>query len=795
LRTQPWATLVLITWTAFSSAQDKPQPKPEVSARADSERLPVKRVVLYKNGVGYFEHSAHVHGNQDLGIDFTTGQLNDVLKSLTVVDLGDGHISGVRYNSIAPLEERLKALRLPFGEQITRTEFLSALRGSRVDVRSGSTSATGRLLSVEQVQRTTDKGISYQVTEFSIVNDSGEMRNFELGPSVSVRLAERDLNDEVGRYLNLIGSSRARDLRRMTISATGSGDRDIFVSYISEVPVWKSTYRIILSDKPNEKPLMQGWAIVDNTIGEDWKDVQLSLVAGAPQSFIQDISQPLYARRPVIPLPESAMLTPQTHEATVATAQPEAVVENAPAPPPPPAGPGEFRFRAGTGGGIGGALGPSGTLTGIVNDPSGAVIAGAVVTARNQHTGLSQTAATDNAGRYQLSVPAGNYDLSIYSAGFRNYRMKAYVGVGRATQLNATLNLGSVSETVEVNAVAAKLSPEAEARKIGDFFEYDLKQKITIGKNQSALVPILQSRVEAEKVTLLSAKDSDDEDSGQTPLRAIWIKNTSGQVLDSGTFNILDGDTFSGEGVLESIHPDERRLLSYAADNAVHVKHEEESSEKPYSRVKIAKGVMVLTKEERRTDKFDVRNADKTSRIVVLEYPAQQGWELTKDAPKPEESSPSFYRFRLPVEAGKTAQLTVGSVHPDETQYALTNLNPDEVVLLSRQQRITPAMQQVFDKVLSQKSKIAELDQELNQRRQESDQISADQARIRENMKALKGTAEEKALLQRYTGELNSQEDRLAALRKELEDLRSKRNIASAELDRIVMGITLDESF
>jgi hypothetical protein len=227
----------------------------------------------------------------------------------------------------------------------------------------------------------------------------------------------------------------------------------------------------------------------------------------------------------------------------------------------------------------------------------------------------------------------------------------------------------------------------------------------------------------------------------------------------------------------------------------VHVKHEEESSEKPYSRVKIAKGVMVLTKEERRTDKFDVRNADKTSRIVVLEYPAQQGWELTKDAPKPEESSPSFYRFRLPVEAGKTAQLTVGSVHPDETQYALTNLNPDEVVLLSRQQRITPAMQQVFDKVLSQKSKIAELDQELNQRRQESDQISADQARIRENMKALKGTAEEKALLQRYTGELNSQEDRLAALRKELEDLRSKRNIASAELDRIVMGITLDESF
>src|SRR5256885_8263818 len=159
------------------------------------------------------------------------------------------------------------------------------------------------------------------------MTDLGDMRNFDLGPAVSVRLAERDLSDEVGRYLNLIGSSRARDLRRMTISATGSGERNIFVSYISEVPVWKSTYRIILPDKPNDKPLLQGWAIVDNTIGEDWKDVQLSLVAGAPQSFIQDISQPLYARRPEIALPESAMLTPQTHEGTMKDAGP---------PPPPP---------------------------------------------------------------------------------------------------------------------------------------------------------------------------------------------------------------------------------------------------------------------------------------------------------------------------------------------------------------------------------------------------------------------------------------------------------------------------
>src|SRR4029077_11602324 len=105
---------------------------PPVAADSPSEttgRLPVKRVVLYKNGVGYFEHSTRVRGTQDLNIDFTSAQLNDALKSLTVVDLGDGRITGVRFNSVAPLSERLKTLRLPLGEDASRNDLLGALRG------------------------------------------------------------------------------------------------------------------------------------------------------------------------------------------------------------------------------------------------------------------------------------------------------------------------------------------------------------------------------------------------------------------------------------------------------------------------------------------------------------------------------------------------------------------------------------------------------------------------------------------------------------------------------------------
>jgi hypothetical protein len=792
MRLSTLAAFAALSLSAVSPAAQKkpdlPQNLPAQSAAAagdSSARLPVKRVVLYKNGVGYFEHAARVRGTQDLSIDFTTAQLNDVLKSLTAVDLGDGRVSSVRYNSIAPLDERLKSLRLPFGEQVTQAEYLSALRGARVEVHSGSATAVGRVLSVEKIRKQRSKDDFEDVTAFSIVTYAGEMRNFELGAGTSVRIAERELTDEVGRYLNLIGSSRARDVRRMSFTAAGSGDRDIFVSYISEVPIWKSTYRVLFPEKPGEKPLLQGWAIVDNTIGEDWKDVQLSLVAGAPQSFIQDISQPFYARRPVIPLPESAMLTPQSHEATMEFDRLEQYAQLQAQP------------------GSAGLSHATTSLEGIVKDPSGAMVSNARVTVRNEETGVSQVTSTDARGHYRFNdLQAGNSAFFVNAPGFQRFNLtNVYLGIGRTNEINGTLNVGATSETVEVSGeaptlqtssaslgtVAEKQGTEAEGKSAGDFFEYKIKQKITIGKNQSALVPILQAHIEAEKVTLWNENS--------VPLRALWIKNSSGQVLDAGSFNVIEADTFAGEGVLETIHPDERRLLSYAADAAVHVKYSDESSDEPFTRIRIAKGIMLLTQEQRKSNKFTIRNADTEARQVIVEYPAEEGWALTPATPKPEESSESFHRFRVPVDPGKTAELSVESVHPEETRYELTNLDDDEVALLVEQKRMTPTMQQAFDRILNQKEKVDEISGQITERKRESDQIAADQNRIRENMKALKGSSEEKALLQRYVGQLDAQESRLAALRKESSDLTVQQHQASAELGRMIMEVSVDETF
>ena len=354
-----------------------PTQTPAAGAQRETaaDRLPVRRVVLYKSGVGYFEHLGRVRGDQNVNIDFTSGQLDDVLKSLTALDLNGGRIAGVSYNSEASLDRRLGELRLPVGSETTRAGFLAALRGARLEVRSGTGRITGRLLSVERIDRPVDNAVTH-VDALSIVSDAGEIQTIALDAGVSVRILEADLKQEVGRYLSLVGSVRDQDVRRLTLATAGTGDRDLFVSYVSEVPVWKATYRLVLpSAGETRKPLLQGWAIVDNTVGQDWERVELSLVAGAPQSFVQAISQPYYVQRPVIPLPDRVQLAPQTHQAALTAPVPasEPAAAAPPPPPPPAARTAPLPGRGGRGGTVGGVVGglPQGsinrTIDGVVS--------------------------------------------------------------------------------------------------------------------------------------------------------------------------------------------------------------------------------------------------------------------------------------------------------------------------------------------------------------------------------------------------------------------------------------------
>jgi hypothetical protein len=226
----------------------------------------------------------------------------------------------------------------------------------------------------------------------------------------------------------------------------------------------------------------------------------------------------------------------------------------------------------------------------------------------------------------------------------------------------------------------------------------------------------------------------------------------------------------------------------------VRIKVVETPSEKPFSRIQIIKGTMIMTKEERENKTYAISNSDSASRDVIIEHPVRREWKLAEGA-KPEETTASLYRFRVKVAPQAGAQLVVEEYHPLPTRVELSNVSDDEITLLTDQKRMTPALRQAIKRVMDQKGVISALEEQINTRTLEENSIAGDQSRIRENMKALKGSLEERALLQRYTHQLNLQEDRLAALRKERADLNVKHQQATDQLDKILAEISLDESF
>jgi hypothetical protein len=290
---------------------------------------PITRVVLYKHGVGYFEREGPVEGDAALALTFKQAEVSDVLKSLTVLDLDGGHVASVSYDSTKPLEQLLADVALSIPDQGSLVGLLPQIKGARVRVQSGKGASMGGLglggaapgndgsegilLGVDTAERQTADGISHSVL-LSLLTDGGEVRSFDLLGLGKLEILDPGLRRDLDYYLRTLLSAKKKDARTFTFFAQGQGKRTIRLSYTLEAPVWKATYRILLGEE-GKPPMVQGWAVVDNTQDEDWENVRLSLISGLPVSFIHDLYTPRYIKRPVVQVKETTgVLPPEVEE-------------------------------------------------------------------------------------------------------------------------------------------------------------------------------------------------------------------------------------------------------------------------------------------------------------------------------------------------------------------------------------------------------------------------------------------------------------------------------------------------
>jgi hypothetical protein len=635
--------------------------------------LAISQVILYSNGVGYFQREGLVQDNARVDLTFPVQNINDLLKSMVLQDLGNGHISAVSYDSHDPIDKTLKSFAVNLTNNPSFGQILNQGRGEKIEVHSADQGMlTGTLVGVESRPGT---GKDPAVVEtLNLLGDDG-MRGIRLDHVKRVRFVNAKVEAEMRRALEVLASARDAQKKTVSLNFTGAGQRKVKVGYVVEQPVWRTSYRLLVNN--DGKLFMQGWAIVENTSNEDWKDVKLSLVSGRPISFQMDLYQPLYVNRPMVQPEQIASIQPQTHA---------------------------------------GARAWSITAGGRINEDK-------FCDELNAQQGPAAVAATKCCTACARAVPP-----------------KVPAGAEESGYCRLQQSVASA----------------AKASDLGDYFQYAIEHPVTVARQKSAMIPIVNKHIQGTKVSLYNPATHP-----KYPLLAVEVTNNTNLHLMQGPVTVFEGSSYAGDAPMLDLQRGDKRLLSYAIDLGTEV--EQVAKKDPAKRfmVKIKNGTMTRKSKVRENTVYSARSGASHDRILWIEHPYRADFKLISKT-EPRERTDKVCRYELSVPAGKSAKLVVAEekVVLDESP-AVSLCDRDSLRQMLQGQCTSMKLTTALKTVLEMQEKLAAIQQDQAQKQQELQAITTDQQRLRANLKEMPESA---AAYKRYLAKFDRQETEIEKL-------------------------------
>jgi hypothetical protein len=328
---------------------------------------------------------------------------------------------------------------------------------------------------------------------------------------------------------------------------------------------------------------------------------------------------------------------------------------------------------------------------------------------------------------------------------------------------------------------------QVRERQLGDLFSYEIEHPVTIRRNQSALVPIVLRPFRGRTVLLYNKANR-----AENPMRSVEFENSTGLTLEGGPVTVLEGGDYVGEAMLETVKPDDLRLVPYAVELGVRVTDSIDSQEQDVTRVVIRRGSMTLHSARTLKTTYTLRNKSEAEQVVYLEHPrANREWTLY-DTPEPVEVTENHWRFRFPLPPKSTTAFVVRQRVPIALFHTLAALDDEQLGAFFRRRYFDEATESVLRQLVELRQQQARLDAEAQALQVEREAIFQDQVRIRQNLNALGDRPSEKGLRERLVGTLNAQEDRLVAIERERAELLRRVEEARARLDEGLAGIEFE---
>ncbi len=660
--------------------------------------LPVTKVVLFSSGVGYFEHYGSVEGDATATLMFKTDQINDVLKSMVLIDEDGGTVRSVNYASRDPLTRALKSFAVDISGDPDLAQLLKQLRGAQVIIEAPE-KITGKILGVEFRKKELIVGGTTTIITEAVLNlvTPGGIKSIGMNAVANLTLTDEKLAGELNKALALVIESHDTQRKGVDIRFTGKGKRRVRIGYIAETPVWKTSYRLVLDEKKNT---LQGWAIVENTSDVDWSKVGLSLVSGRPISFIQDLYTPLYLPRPIVRPELYASLKPRRYDEGIAGKDKE--VRDRP----------ELLERK---------------------------------------KSKSQRFEAESADR-AMALPRAP---------------GAAYADGRA---NRKLDLAKGVQSI------------ASAGKVGELFHFAVRDPVNLARRRSAMLPIVNSPVKAEKVSIYNRRVL-----AKHPLNGVQLINDTDMKLLGGPITVFDGGMYAGDAQIGNLAAGDKRLLSYAIDLNMTVDPSNSSTTRLVSG-KIVNGTLYLRRLSSYVQKYVLKNKAEEKRAVIVEHPYNSARKLVSPE-KYEEKTPALYRFRVAVAAGKTETLEVKEEQVHHSTVGILNTSASSLLYYSRSGEISKKVREALAKAVLLKNELVTLQRKLGELVNRKNVIERGQDRLRRNLNTVGKTS---TLGRRYLGKLSKQEDEIEKLDAQISELRVQVERKRKELEDYLRKLNVD---
>ena len=743
MRFVPWIvagglTFALCALPLFGQPAEKPAPAPE---GPKAVKLPLTRVVLFNAGFGYFERTGTIDGPSKLALKVNEEDINDLILTLMVND-PSGTARAVTYDNRAPAEITLKAFAIDLTENPSIGNLLHQVRGEKVEITevSGSTIA-GSIVSVTKPNpKVITKPVAGEESKTTVIpapegseqvgvfTEDG-LQTVSLAKIKKVKFTKPELQAEFKKALEALANARGAATKSVGVSFPGAGVRKVSVGYVTEAPLWKPTYRLTVGDGA---PKIVGLAAVENTTDEDWENVKIKLVSGRPMAFTMDLYDPLFVPRPQVEQELYASLKPPVYQAA-APGMMGGGFGNL--------GNGAAQIGGGGQGGFGGGFGGGG-FSGGPSYPTGGAF-----------------------GQYS-NVLARPSVRSLLGNRLDHESYRARVAAPSAPAPGASLP----------NAAAKGMN-------LGESFEYQVLEPVSLPRFKSALLPIVNETIEMERISLFTK-----EVLSTHPLKGLRLKNTSKLFLAQGPVTVFEGDTVAGQARLADVKPGETRLLSYAIDLEVAMTAADEVREVKALSAKIVSGELRVAARQKTTAKFTAYNKGAEARTIWITQARKPDWKLIAPA-KAAETTADLQRFELKVAAGKEASLDIVEERDVIETTSLLAVLDSTAIRMMKMDVAGPAVKAAIGKLLEamaapRLNEIAIAEEEAALKL-----INEAQARMRSNLAVADKASD---IYKRYLKKFDEQETEIEKRQAKIVELTKLKMKLAAEFKAMVAGLNAE---